>query len=116
MHLIVECPCPPADQSLVSVIVTEWHLSGLFPYYSGYFVPETCFILRIALQNHMCGYEKPLHFMRQDPAVIYRKTMASTLGVLDVLSRLREESERAATALAAQEVSPMSFARVVVVS
>lgn len=31
--------------------------------------------------------------------------MASTLGVLDVLSRLREESERAATALAAQEVT-----------
>lgn len=32
--------------------------------------------------------------------------MASTLGVLDVLSRLREESERASTALAAQEVRP----------
>ena len=30
--------------------------------------------------------------------------MASTLGILDVLSRLREESERASTALAAQEV------------
>lgn len=32
--------------------------------------------------------------------------MASTLGVLDVLSRLREESERASTALKAQEVNP----------
>lgn len=30
--------------------------------------------------------------------------MASTLGVLDVLGRLREESERAATTLATQEV------------
>lgn len=74
------------------------------------------FKLRIALQNHMCGYQKPLHFVRQDLTAIYcRKTMASTLGVLDVLSRLREESERATTALAAQEVSPMSFAGVIVV-
>lgn len=30
--------------------------------------------------------------------------MSSTLGVLDVLSRLREEFERASTALVAQEV------------
>lgn len=31
--------------------------------------------------------------------------MASTLGILDVLGRLREESERASTALAVQEVN-----------
>lgn len=30
--------------------------------------------------------------------------MAATLGVLDVLSRLREESEKASTAFTAQEV------------
>lgn len=34
--------------------------------------------------------------------------MASTLGVLDVLSQLREESERATAALTVQEVDEMS--------
>lgn len=34
--------------------------------------------------------------------------MASTLGVLDVLSQLREESERASAALTAQEVGKLN--------
>lgn len=51
---------------------------------------------RLLLIPKDLGFEAPFENLDE--------LMASALGVLDVLSRLREESERAATAVAAQKV------------
>lgn len=74
-------------------------------------IAATCHgLLANFLQGELPGENHPKIPAGQEPtkrvlkAKGGTKNMASTLGVLDVLSRLREESERASTALAAQEV------------